>query len=256
MKQVGGNEGWLMVAFCSLIAFGRNVRRFIFRLRSCCCCCCFLGRDQLAYTNSTLYHRIGPQWLSELRRLWPNVLWWVACELGSAQRVTLEKNILPPRLPGFELATFRSRVRRSTNKQSRWNKPIVRKCVENPIVSLHFCVFSKTGQPSEQKQAFILTIWCRLTQYDWIDCGKYSCTSNEIMWAVKKLARALEFWFWFKIISCGRSTKVLLLFALQNWIRWFFLHYQINLLFFMYHQKKSTNKMTASFTLFKKKEWN
>ena len=29
--------------------------------------------------------------------------------------LTLEKKILPPLLPGFELATFRSRVRRSTN---------------------------------------------------------------------------------------------------------------------------------------------
>ena len=34
-------------------------------------------------------------------------------------KLTLEKKILPPLLPGFELATFRSRVRRSTNKLSR-----------------------------------------------------------------------------------------------------------------------------------------
>ena len=38
-------------------------------------------------------------------------------------KLTLEKKILSPLLPGFELATFRSRVRRSTNKLSRlpWN---------------------------------------------------------------------------------------------------------------------------------------
>ena len=31
-------------------------------------------------------------------------------------KLTPEKNILPPFLPGFELATFRSRVRRSSNR--------------------------------------------------------------------------------------------------------------------------------------------
>ena len=31
-------------------------------------------------------------------------------------KLIMEKEILPPLLPGFELATFRSRVRRSTNK--------------------------------------------------------------------------------------------------------------------------------------------
>ena len=35
----------------------------------------FLNGDQLVHTNSTLYARIGPQWLSELRRLWPSVPW-------------------------------------------------------------------------------------------------------------------------------------------------------------------------------------
>ena len=30
--------------------------------------------DQLMLTDSTLYARISPQWLSELRQLWPNVL--------------------------------------------------------------------------------------------------------------------------------------------------------------------------------------
>ena len=34
-------------------------------------------------------------------------------------KLTLEKKILPPPLPGFELATFRSRVRCYTNKLSR-----------------------------------------------------------------------------------------------------------------------------------------
>ena len=34
-------------------------------------------------------------------------------------KLTLEKKNLPPLLPGFELATFRSRVRRSANQPSR-----------------------------------------------------------------------------------------------------------------------------------------
>ena len=33
--------------------------------------------DQLAHINSTLYARISPQWLSELRQLWPSVAWQV-----------------------------------------------------------------------------------------------------------------------------------------------------------------------------------
>ena len=37
----------------------------------------------------------------------------------SRTKLTPQKKILPPLLPGFELAIFRSRVRRSTNKLSR-----------------------------------------------------------------------------------------------------------------------------------------
>ena len=125
-------------------------------------------------TKSTLSARISPQWLSELRRLWPNVFCQVASEFVSGSvptlcldsgivtplrlcwvkdvclfrcnlppallakwpgsftchcgntgveqtpnesqhtKLTLEKKILTQLLPGFELATFRSRgVRRS-----------------------------------------------------------------------------------------------------------------------------------------------
>ena len=42
-----------------------------------------LSADQITHTNSTLYTRISPQWLSELRWLWPSVPWWNACELVS-----------------------------------------------------------------------------------------------------------------------------------------------------------------------------
>ena len=49
---------------------------------------CF-DRDQLVHTNSTVYARMSPQWLSELRWLWPNVLWQFACELVSILVPTL-----------------------------------------------------------------------------------------------------------------------------------------------------------------------
>ena len=38
-------------------------------------------------------------------------------------KLTLEKKILPPLLPGFELANFRSRVRRFNKKLSRLSMP-------------------------------------------------------------------------------------------------------------------------------------
>ena len=50
------------------------------------------------HTNSSLSTRIRPQWLSELRRLWPSVPWWVACELVSWQVpvLCLHSSILSP----------------------------------------------------------------------------------------------------------------------------------------------------------------
>ena len=41
------------------------------------------------HTNSTLYTRISPQWLNELRQLSPNAPWEVARELVSRQVLTL-----------------------------------------------------------------------------------------------------------------------------------------------------------------------
>ena len=43
----------------------------------------FNGGDQLAHTNSALLAKISPQWLSELKRLWPSVPWRTAYELVS-----------------------------------------------------------------------------------------------------------------------------------------------------------------------------
>ena len=50
------------------------------------------------HTNSTLYARTSPQWLSELRRLWPNVPRQVACELvsGEVPTLCLDSGIVSP----------------------------------------------------------------------------------------------------------------------------------------------------------------
>ena len=66
--------------FPSLQGFWENLRRF----PTCVFVCLFfLSGDQLAHTNSTLYARISPQWLSELGRLWPAVPLQVAGKLVS-----------------------------------------------------------------------------------------------------------------------------------------------------------------------------
>ena len=70
----------LLVAFSSFWGFGGKVQ-------SAFLACAFfffgLSWDQIAHTIFLSYDRISPQWLSELRRLWPSVSWWVACELIS-----------------------------------------------------------------------------------------------------------------------------------------------------------------------------
>ena len=76
----------------------------------------FSSEDQLARTSYTLYVRFSPQWLSELRRLWPNVSGYVP--KLSARRVaqSAHSDFVGSRLHaclgvtcslGFELATFR-----------------------------------------------------------------------------------------------------------------------------------------------------
>ena len=65
----------VVVASSLLGGFWGKARRF-----PTCAFFFFLTGDQLAHTNSTLYARIGPQWLSERRRLWPSVSRRVACE--------------------------------------------------------------------------------------------------------------------------------------------------------------------------------
>ena len=49
------------------------------------------------------------------------------------RKLTLEEKILPPLLPGFELATFRSRVRRSNH----WAIPAL--CASSPSPRLPLC---------------------------------------------------------------------------------------------------------------------
>ena len=66
----GGGGAVVVVAFSSFARIWENIRLFIPRLRAFFV---FLSGDKLALINSTLYARISLQWLSELRRLWPNV---------------------------------------------------------------------------------------------------------------------------------------------------------------------------------------
>ena len=53
---------------------------------------------------------------------------------------TLEKRILPPLLPGLELATFRSRVRRS-NQQAIPAPSLHIACEEYTLAGFHYVVF-------------------------------------------------------------------------------------------------------------------
>ena len=54
--------------------------------------------DYLVHTNSTLYARISPQWLSKLRQLWLNVPWQVVCKLifGKVPTLCLDSGIVSP----------------------------------------------------------------------------------------------------------------------------------------------------------------
>ena len=58
----------------------------------------FIRWRQLVHTNSTVYAGITPQWLSGLRRLWPNVSRQDTCKLVSGQVPTLcpDSGILSP----------------------------------------------------------------------------------------------------------------------------------------------------------------
>ena len=49
----------------------------------------FWSEDLLAHINSILYGMMNPRWLSEQKRLWPNVSWQVACEFVSGYVPTL-----------------------------------------------------------------------------------------------------------------------------------------------------------------------
>ena len=58
---------------------------------------CWNG-DSLVHTNSTFSARISPQWLGEVRRLWPNFPWQVACELvfGEIPTLYLDSGVITP----------------------------------------------------------------------------------------------------------------------------------------------------------------
>ena len=71
---------WWWWLFRHVWGFGRMFDKLF---SACVFLFCFLFKVEISLhnTNSTLYIRISPQWLSKLRRLWPSVPWWVLCEL-------------------------------------------------------------------------------------------------------------------------------------------------------------------------------
>ena len=73
----------VVVAFSSLARILGNVRSLIPRLRFIIIIIIINNGDEFACFNSTLYDRISPQWLIELRRLWLKGPRQVACELVS-----------------------------------------------------------------------------------------------------------------------------------------------------------------------------
>ena len=81
----GGSGCLVVVAFSSLAGIFEECST----IRSPACAFFFLSGDEPSHTDPTLYARISPQWLSELRRLWPNVPLQAVCELVSGQIPTL-----------------------------------------------------------------------------------------------------------------------------------------------------------------------
>ena len=88
----------VVVAFSSLARIPKSVLPLI----PCLCFFFFFfffwNGGQKTYTNSTLHARISPQWLTKLKRLWPNVYWQVACELvsGKVHTICLDSGTVSP----------------------------------------------------------------------------------------------------------------------------------------------------------------
>ena len=68
-------NGGVVVVLSSVVRILRECSTIYFLPACFCCCCCCLSGDRLAHTNSTPYARISSQWFSNLRRLWPNVMY-------------------------------------------------------------------------------------------------------------------------------------------------------------------------------------
>ena len=71
---------WWWWLFPHLWGLGENVQPFIAYLQFFVV---VFGGDQFAHINSTLYAKIGQQWLSEFRQLWPSVPSRIVHELVS-----------------------------------------------------------------------------------------------------------------------------------------------------------------------------
>ena len=79
---------------------------------------------------------------------------------GQHTKLTLEKKIFPPPLPGFELATFRSRVRFS-NQQAI---PTLSGCNDRPMSSLrcHWCVHFWSIGGLHMRSSLLVSAFCAM----------------------------------------------------------------------------------------------
>ena len=132
-------HAWLYSGRVVVAAFSLHVRIrgniFDQSIPACAFFLFFFKWRSVRATNSTLQAKVSSQWLSGVcvfRCNLPLALWqndrdllratavtrkWNGQRIRALQhrQLTLEKKILPPLLPGLELATFRARRRRSTN---------------------------------------------------------------------------------------------------------------------------------------------
>ena len=100
-------------------------------------------------------------------------------------KLTLEKKILPPLLPGFELSTFRSRVRRSTYKLSRLP------CT----VCLHKFYFTVVDWPNERENQVDFFMNSKLPQSittHFFPCTLYPTAEESFTWPYRQFLVCIE----------------------------------------------------------------
>ena len=146
--------------------------------------------DRFPYNAGRFRYNLPPALLLE----WPGSFTCHCSNIGVEQapnksqhtKLTLEKKILPPRLPGFELVTFRWRVWSSANKLSRlsyhwlpcyWHQLTeVRLSFCNRINETFAC-FQSTGEWIFTSERQLRCVWLlRFVRQS--QCGPSACLSQ------------------------------------------------------------------------------